>query len=67
MLDGVVAAWDDVVRATSVAIAMPRGSTRFLLALALATEILIGYPALDRTHRLAGVEREDTSEQDGSA
>jgi hypothetical protein len=45
MLDGVVAAWDDVVRATSVAIAMPRGSTRFLLALALAPAIGLGFPA----------------------
>jgi lysophospholipid acyltransferase len=67
MLDGVVAAWDDVVRATSVAIAMPRGSTRFLLALALAPAIGLGFPALDRALRVAGVERDDARARARSA
>ena len=55
MLDAVAAAWDDAVDATSAAIALPRGSTRFLLALALAPAIGLGFPALDRALAASGV------------
>ena len=38
--------WDDVVRAASEASGQPRGATLFLLGLALAPAIALGFPIL---------------------
>ena len=47
-LDAALARWDDVVREVSIAIALPRGSTMFLLGLALAPVFGFGFPTIDR-------------------
>ena len=41
-----VSSWDDVVRRASEASGQPRGATLFLLGLALAPAIALGFPIL---------------------